>query len=97
MLTLFEYLRQRTFEAVIEGTQDAVTFLESQGSFDRVNGADVADSRRDPASLEVRSAKVHEAQDRKAGDATTDGVLVEKPLPAPRRRGRPKKKGSTRS
>lgn len=97
MLTLFEYLRQRAFEAVIEGTQDAVSFLESQGSFDRAKGAGEAYSRRDPASLEAKSANEDEKQDRTAGEATPDRVLVEKPLPAPRRRGRPKKKGSTGS
>ena len=39
MLTLFEYLRRRAFEAVIDGTQDAVEFLESQKSFDQNEAA----------------------------------------------------------
>ena len=35
MLTLFEYLRQRAFESVITGAQEALELLETQGYFDR--------------------------------------------------------------
>ena len=89
MLTLFEYLRRRAFEAVIDGTQDAVEFLESQKSFDQNEAAKNAIAHRSAtASLQDSTRPGSEVQSGKAG--TTD----DQPLPPPRRRGRPRKNES---
>ena len=87
MLTLFEYLRRRAFEAVIDGTQDALEFLESQKNFDQSEDAKNAIAHRSAnPSLQDSSRQTNEAQSAKGGAAVDD-----QPLPPPRRRGRPRK------
>ena len=36
MLTLFKYLRQRAFESVISGVEEAIEQLETDGYFDKL-------------------------------------------------------------
>ena len=87
MLTLFEYLRRRAFEAVIDGTQDALEFLESQKNFDQSEAAKNALAHRSGnPSLQDSSRQTDEAHSAKGGAAADD-----QPLPPPRRRGRPRK------
>ena len=87
MLTLFEYLRRRAFEAVIDGTQDAVEFLESQKSFDQNEAAKNALAHRSktPSLQDSTRSGSEGPSEGKAGG--TDN----QPLPPPRRRGRPRK------
>ncbi len=86
MLTLFEYLRRRAFEAVIDGTQDALEFLESQKNFDQSETAKNALAHRsETPSLQDTSRA---SRDGRPGEA---GSTDDQPLPPPRRRGRPRK------
>ena len=86
MLTLFEYLRRRAFEAVIDGTQDALEFLESQKNFDQSEAAKNALAHRSGnPSLQDSSQQTNEAHSAKSG------AVDDQPLPPPRRRGRPRK------
>jgi len=78
VLTLFDYLRQRAFNAIIDGTQDALEHLENQEAAEgstKNNGT----SPTRPPSIESREAKKDE-------DNETDAALL-----PPRRRGRPRK------
>ena len=84
MLTFFDYLRQRAFESVLSGTQDALEFLEKQKALDEPKKAlphlaQTLNDGRGPSS----TAHATRQPD---GASTTNG---DEPLPAPRDRGRP--------
>lgn len=86
MLTFFDYLRQRAFESVLSGAQDALDALERQKSFSESkkqlpNPADVdGDDQTPRPRKKVASQAV-------APPPTGD----DKPIPSPRDQGRPKR------
>lgn len=92
MLTLFDYLRQRAFEAVIDGTQDAVEFLEKQQRFDQSELTENSRGQTRQATLgDQRAVDGSDAADRTGAKETKSGKQQDETLPAPRRRGRPRK------
>ena len=82
MLTLFEYLRARVYEAIIAGAQEALDELESKRAF------------QDGQGKLSSTATPHE---RRAADLLGDIVPLsestnaEPDSPPPRKRGRPRK------
>ena len=80
MLTFFEYLRQRSFESVLSGAQEALQLLEQRKRHDPPGGTETPTSEFKTPALEKLVGEIH-----------ADGGGQEK-LPAPRRRGRPRKK-----
>ena len=89
MLTFFEYLRQRAFESVIAGVEDAYSHLDSNKAFE--SGKLPTDTSREaqPKQLDDNSES-SPAHDHGANGSAAN---KSKPLP-PRKRGRPKKSGS---
>ena len=95
MLTFFDYLRQRAFEAVIAGVNDAFEYLDSHKTFNHPKLSQsqlpsVAKANQDDspskATTPSASASPHEF------NGSTAFAKSEKPLP-PRKRGRPRKSG----
>ena len=90
MLTFFDYLRQRAFEAVVAGVNGAFEYLDSHKTFDIPKLLKPQSNR----SVEAHSANErpdrnsHPTSQRDAANRTDS----ETPLP-PRKRGRPKKSG----
>lgn len=86
MLTFFDYLRQRAFESIMAGAHEALELLEQKGSVDEAK----ANTARSPPVGRAETAPM---------DHASGNGLLEKdhdPLPAPRRRGRPREKGRRR-
>ena len=82
MATFFEYLQQRSFEAIFGGVQEAVNVLEGSRS----------DAPTEIDGLQFDSPELSELLQRLEEDASRFSMTDEKPAPAPRRRGRPRKK-----
>jgi hypothetical protein len=98
VLTLFEYLRRRAFDAVIDGTQDALEFLESPKSLDQTEAAEDALARRRPGLGSQQNSSGEETADSDAGDGDKKGrSQPSEHLPPPRRRGRPRKNEQPKS
>ena len=92
MLTLFEYLRQRAFEAVIDGTQDALEFLESQKNFDQSEAAEnTLNRRRAAVASQIDGPRKPHAASAAGDSRSINNAKGGEKLPAPRRRGRPRK------
>ena len=97
MLTFFEYLRQRAYESVLCGAQEALESLERQGAFAKPPAA-IA-SRPQANRQAALSQTPHELAE---GSPNTNTVEAHAPatrdegetLPAPRLRSRPNRKGS---
>ena len=87
VLTLFEYLRRRAFEAVIDGTQDALEFLESQKNFDQSDPEKNTIEHRSGTAFVAGPDPPSQRGSIRKRPATKD----DQPLPPPRRRGRPRK------
>jgi len=91
VLTLFDYLRQRAFDAVMDGTHDALEYLDGQQGT----------TKSDPSRFSQPGDR-HPVIDRQPGssDGSQSGgsqdsdVQSKKVLPPPRRRGRPRKNQS---
>ena len=79
MLTFFDYLRQRAFESVLAGAQEALELLESQ--------KDHSEPPSSPA-LDFEPFKATKQEESKSPTENTP-VEDDELLPAPRRRGRP--------
>ncbi len=97
MLTFFEYLRQRAYESVLAGAQEALQSFERDGAFNEPAQTPKYFSRGDePASLnrEPSVAADHAIANAGADDDTyaANGRPAEKP--APRLRTRLKRKGA---
>ena len=97
MLTFFEYLRQRAYESVLAGAQEALQSLERDGAFNKPAQTPKSLSRGDePASLnrEPSVAADHAIANAGADGGThaAKGSPAEKPVP--RLRTRPKRKGA---
>jgi hypothetical protein len=85
MLTFFDYLRQRAFESVLAGAQEALEVLESQKS--RREPPRNASSLAAPRLASQAGAPATQPEEISAqGDDSEDDDEL---LPAPRRRGRP--------
>ncbi len=89
MLTFFEYLKQRAYESILEGAQEAFDYLEAKNC-------------SSSSTADVTLTKTLEAMDSQPGlekqqnvnnpsHVKPDASGSEQPLPPPRRRGRPPK------
>ena len=82
MLTLFEYLRKRAYEAVMCGINDAIETVEAEDS-DRSD----AEIKHSPTGLgSIRRFGAEQSPPSHSGNAGAD-------TPPPRKRGRPPKGG----
>lgn len=79
MLTFFDYLRQRAYESVLTGAQEALDLLERQESH--------SEPKPTKSSLPAPDATNESPQTEVANTSAADDDL----LPPPRRRGRPNK------
>ena len=88
MLTFFDYLRQRAFESIMAGAQEALELLERESSHSR---PETPATRRTPAALAPPESP---AEMNTNNHSSANRLLGEDddPLPAPRRRGRPNQK-----
>ena len=98
MLTFFEYLRQRAFESVLTGAQEALELLENQGYFNKPSTS-ITDG---PQAIE-QSAPTHGANSaakdsaaNQQNEGQTQAAEDELKSPRPRLRGRSRRKGSRR-
>ena len=84
MLTFFDYLRQRAFESVLSGAQDALDFLERKKSFNE-------SAKQLPQPADSLDDDPPKAPRKKVADAasTPPPKDDDKPIAAPRDRGRP--------
>lgn len=87
MLTFFDYLRQRAYESVLSGAQEALQELESQQNRKEGKPSNLTLPPAQPNASGERSEKPSERASGPESDPKSDDEL----LPAPRRRGRPGK------
>lgn len=87
MLTFFDYLRQRAFESVLTGAQEALELLESDKNRDKPQMADPRTSNRSLDFQQGEQSKPAENEPTDGSPAKDDKDLL---LP-PRRRGRAQK------
>jgi len=87
VLTFFDYLRQRAFQSVLAGAQEALELLESQKNL----GSPKADVPKLPAPVPDGQTEPTAKQE---GNKLLNNppVVDDQLLPSPRRRGRPHKK-----
>ena len=88
MLTFFDYLRQRAFESVLSGAQEALEVLENSPNR---NEPTSGKSKGKGSTLGFQPAKpdIKADNSNKSDGSPSDS---EDPLPPPRRRGRPSRK-----
>lgn len=94
MLTLFDYLRQRAFESILLGAQEALEVLERQGNFEGRPPSIAPPSSRSgqPAPAQQPGGQErHDANDTSASELVVPDKAEEK-LPPPRLR-RARRKG----
>lgn len=87
MLTFFDYLRQRAYESILSGAQEALEEMETQ------QNRKVGKSRNlklPAAAQDTQAERSGEKSDQPSSPAS-DSESDEELLPAPRRRGRPGK------
>ena len=87
MLTFFEYLRQRAFESVVNGVQDALDSLENEPYSSQLSATANQPNRRAPANLPGQVTENEDAGEKQFSLVSTQSDA----LPPPRRRGRPRK------
>lgn len=87
MLTFFDYLRQRAYESVLRGAQQALEELESQQNRKEAKSPNLTLPPATPNAPGERSEKPSEKASGPESEPESDDEL----LPAPRRRGRPGK------
>lgn len=85
MLTFFDYLRQRAFESVLAGAQEALELLESQKN----RTAPPKHESSLPAPRLGSQAGPSSEQPKTNAPQQNSSPEEDDPLPAPRRRGRP--------
>lgn len=93
MLTFFEYLRQRSFEAVVAGVHDAFEYLDSHKTFDNPKlsqGPNDRLSAKKNGLAQSPPAKAENSNTQQGSGATTSLSNPERKL-QPRKRGRPRK------
>jgi hypothetical protein len=85
MLTFFEYLRQRAFESVVAGAQEALDLLESQKN--RTQSQEHESNLAAPClTAQAGTAAKPSENERSQGNLSREDDEL---LPAPRRRWRP--------
>ena len=87
MLTFFDYLRQRAFESVLAGAQEALEVLEDQRNHVEPKAVPAPEAKR---SLDFRPNEGSK-QEEKTSNNDTDAA-DDDPLKPARRRGRPHQK-----
>jgi hypothetical protein len=87
MLTFFDYLRQRAYESILSGAQEALEEMETQ------QNRKVGKSRnlKLPAAAQDTQAERSGEKSNQPSSPASDSESDEELLPAPRRRGRPRK------
>ena len=87
MLTFFEYLRQRAFQSIVVGVQDALDSLEKEPYKSQLNATANQPGRAASPNLQGQVTKSEEAGEKQLTLVSTGPDS----LPPPRRRGRPPK------
>lgn len=87
MLTFFDYLRQRAYESVLSGAQEALEELETQQN--RKEGK--SPNLKLPVAESDAQAERSGQQSGKPAGSASNSESDDDLLPAPRRRGRPGK------
>ena len=94
MLKFFEYLRQRAFESVLAGAQEALECLESQGFFDKP----ATRTKSERATIESEAVTTGSAAENllpgQPGDPHAQTAANNVRAQQPRLRRRPKRRGS---
>jgi hypothetical protein len=88
VLTFFDYLRQRAFDSVLTGAQEALEFLESQSNRDQPK---LVSSQSANRPLDHQPPETSEQGKRESTQNEPVAEVDDDLLPPPRRRGRPKK------
>lgn len=98
VLTFFEYLRQRAFESVLSGAQDALDILDTNKAFEKpptpIISASQATERVTPVLEETKSTDVNASGPK---SAQADELSNKEKLLEPRVRHHPNRKGSRKS
>lgn len=89
MLTFFDYLRQRAYESIVAGVEDALGSLESESYTTQLNQAVSEPHITETPNLEPQPATPREQKSDEGQLAAPAAESTE--LPRPRRRGRPRK------
>ncbi len=89
MLTFFEYLRNRAYESIVLGANEALEFLEQDKSNPNAADSELVGLPRKRKSLDCTKSEP-QSENQKQDSVNDDGTTDEK-LPTPRRRGRPRK------
>ncbi len=92
MLTLFDYLRQRAFEAVMDGTHDALEYLDGQQGTTKSDPSRFSHAGNDLPLIDRQSESNDGLQSDHSHDKDGRSRNI---LPPPRRRGRPRKDQSS--
>jgi hypothetical protein len=87
MLTFFEYLRNRAYESIVAGANDALEFLEKEKLDSAVGRADFVGPPRKRKTVDHITAGGSAPEDEIAQDSDHSRSAEE----TPRRRGRPAK------
>ena len=87
MLTFFEYLRQRAFESIVVGVQEALDSLEREPFKGQLNATVNPPGHAAPLNLQGQATGSQEAGETQLALVST----APDSLPPPRRRGRPPK------
>ena len=95
MLTFFEYLRNRAYESIVLGANEALEFLEKEKSNPAADGSELAGLPRKRKSLDFQEPD--QQTDNQPQETACSGESAAEDLPAPRRRGRPRKEESSQS
>lgn len=89
VLTFFEYLKQRAYEAILDGAHEAIEFLEANKDHSASKSEETLSK-----SLEAKGSQLTtqgSLPDAKKAGQQHPQVESESTLPPPRRRGRPRK------
>lgn len=88
MLTFFEYLRNRAYESIVSGATEALEFLENEKRESPIGGSEFIGPPRKRKALEIIDSVDETKNDAQARPDESSGAET---VPAPRRRGRPRK------
>jgi hypothetical protein len=87
VLTFFEYLRQRSYESVVDGVRDALESLEKEPYSSQFQEAAQQKGKTAGATLQRVTTSEENSDKKQLGTVNGESDAV----PAPRRRGRPRK------
>ena len=89
MLTFFEYLRNRAYESIVLGANEALEFLEKEKSNPAAACSELPGLPRKRKSLDFQPTDPQ--SENQPQETASNGGAADEKLPAPRRRGRPRK------